>query len=181
MCATFVEDPALAAYERLAPFYDLYTESYDYERWLSKLEALALEHGLAGKRHLAGDGGEGARDRRRPCPGARGGHARPAAAWRLRPGHVPRRRAQLRPVRGRALRVGGRDGREPPPGRAPAVRPQHRRQLSPAVRARLRAGERGSLLLLAGRGRAGRRAGRGPQRSGGGVRSRRRRVLAEAL
>src|SRR5437764_3957856 len=52
MGATFVEDRALAAYERLAPFYDVYTQSYDYERWLSKLEALALEHGLSGKRLL---------------------------------------------------------------------------------------------------------------------------------
>jgi SAM-dependent methyltransferase len=50
--ATFLEDPALAAYERMAPFYDLFTESYDYERWLSKLEALALDHGLSGKRLL---------------------------------------------------------------------------------------------------------------------------------
>src|SRR6266550_3766202 len=52
MCATFLEDPAVAAYERMAPYYDLFTESYDYERWLSKLEALAMEHGLEGKRLL---------------------------------------------------------------------------------------------------------------------------------
>src|SRR6266576_6110146 len=52
MCATYLEDPAFAAYERMAPYYDLYTESYDYERWLSKLEAIALEHGLTGKRLL---------------------------------------------------------------------------------------------------------------------------------
>jgi SAM-dependent methyltransferase len=50
--ATYIEDPALSAYERMAPFYDLFTESYDYERWLSKLEALALDHGLSGKRLL---------------------------------------------------------------------------------------------------------------------------------
>jgi SAM-dependent methyltransferase len=52
MCATYLEDPAVSAYERMAPYYDLFTEGYDYERWLSKLEALALEHGLDGKRLL---------------------------------------------------------------------------------------------------------------------------------
>src|SRR5438034_6764574 len=52
MSATYIEDPALSAYERMAPFYDLFTQSYDYERWLSKLEALAIEHGLSGKRLL---------------------------------------------------------------------------------------------------------------------------------
>jgi SAM-dependent methyltransferase len=50
--ATFIDDPALAAYEPLAPFYDVYTQGYDFERWLSKLEALALEHGLRGNRLL---------------------------------------------------------------------------------------------------------------------------------
>src|SRR3954452_19860575 len=52
MCATYLEDPAVAAYERMAPYYDLFTASYDYERWLPKLEALALEHGLEGNRLL---------------------------------------------------------------------------------------------------------------------------------
>jgi SAM-dependent methyltransferase len=42
-------DPALTAYESLAPFYDAYTEGYDHERWLLNLEAIALEHGLSGK------------------------------------------------------------------------------------------------------------------------------------
>lgn len=46
------EDPALRAYEDLAPFYDAFTAGYDYERWLSGLEALALEHGLGGRRLL---------------------------------------------------------------------------------------------------------------------------------
>ena len=50
MSSTLLEDPAVSAYERMAPFYDLFTENYDYERWLSKLEALALEHGLSGRR-----------------------------------------------------------------------------------------------------------------------------------
>ncbi|MEA2405792.1 MAG: hypothetical protein QOE08_2439 [Thermoleophilaceae bacterium] len=42
-------DPALTAYESLAPFYDAYTEGYDHERWLLNLEAIAVEHGLSGK------------------------------------------------------------------------------------------------------------------------------------
>ena len=45
-------DPALAAYEELAPFYDELTAGYDYERWLSELERLALDHGLSGRRVL---------------------------------------------------------------------------------------------------------------------------------
>ena len=44
-----LEDPALAAYEALAPFYDEFTAGYDYDRWLDGLEALALEHGLRGR------------------------------------------------------------------------------------------------------------------------------------
>jgi SAM-dependent methyltransferase len=46
------EDPALSAYEELAPFYDELTAAYDYDSWLDGLEALALEHGLAGRRLL---------------------------------------------------------------------------------------------------------------------------------
>jgi SAM-dependent methyltransferase len=46
------EDPALRAYEALAPFYDELTAAYDYESWLDGLEALALEHGLPGRRLL---------------------------------------------------------------------------------------------------------------------------------
>lgn len=45
-------DPALGAYEGLAPFYDRYTASYDHERWLTNIEAIAREHGLDGKRLL---------------------------------------------------------------------------------------------------------------------------------
>lgn len=44
--------PAFEAYEALAPFYDAFTASYDYEAWLTVLEALALEHGLHGRRLL---------------------------------------------------------------------------------------------------------------------------------
>jgi SAM-dependent methyltransferase len=46
------EDPALRAYEGIAPFYDELTAAYDYETWLNRLEALALEHGLRGRRLL---------------------------------------------------------------------------------------------------------------------------------
>ena len=44
--------PALAAYERLAPVYDLLTAGYDHPTWLDALEALAHEHGLRGRRLL---------------------------------------------------------------------------------------------------------------------------------
>jgi SAM-dependent methyltransferase len=46
------EDPALHAYEGLAPFYDELTAAYDYETWLDGLEALATEHALGGRRLL---------------------------------------------------------------------------------------------------------------------------------
>lgn len=44
--------PALEAYERLAPVYDLLTAGYDHPTWLDSLEALAREHGLRGRRLL---------------------------------------------------------------------------------------------------------------------------------
>ena len=44
------EDLALSAYEGLAAHYDEFTAGYDYETWLGALEALALEHGLRGRR-----------------------------------------------------------------------------------------------------------------------------------
>jgi SAM-dependent methyltransferase len=44
--------PALDAYERLAPVYDLLTAGYDHPTWLDALEALAREHGLCGRRLL---------------------------------------------------------------------------------------------------------------------------------
>jgi SAM-dependent methyltransferase len=47
-----IADPALSAYEALAPFYDRYTIGYDHERWLANLEAVAREHGLRGRRLL---------------------------------------------------------------------------------------------------------------------------------
>src|SRR3954447_1087167 len=50
--ATQIEDPAVGAYDLLAPFYDLYTHDYPHAEWLGKIEAIALEHGLAGDRLL---------------------------------------------------------------------------------------------------------------------------------
>jgi SAM-dependent methyltransferase len=50
--ATQIEDPAVAAYELLAPFYDLYTHDYRHEELLGNIERIALEHGLTGRRLL---------------------------------------------------------------------------------------------------------------------------------
>lgn len=43
---------ALLAYERLAPVYDRFTESYDHDGWVDRLEKLARRHGLRGRRAL---------------------------------------------------------------------------------------------------------------------------------
>lgn len=43
---------ALATYEALANAYDEQTADYGYDRWLTVLERLAVEHGLAGRRVL---------------------------------------------------------------------------------------------------------------------------------
>jgi SAM-dependent methyltransferase len=50
--ATQIEDPAVAAYELLAPFYDQYTRDYHHEDLLGNIDAIAAEHGLAGRRLL---------------------------------------------------------------------------------------------------------------------------------
>jgi SAM-dependent methyltransferase len=50
--ALSIADPALEAYEALAPFYDRYTDGYDHERWLANLEAVALDNGLSGRQLL---------------------------------------------------------------------------------------------------------------------------------
>jgi SAM-dependent methyltransferase len=50
--ATQIEDPAVAAYELLAPFYDLYTHDYAHEELLGNIEGIAIEHGLCGRRLL---------------------------------------------------------------------------------------------------------------------------------
>src|SRR5437763_2147129 len=52
MAFVLTDDPALAAYEGLAPFYDRFTASYAHERWLDALERLAIEHGLSGRQLL---------------------------------------------------------------------------------------------------------------------------------
>jgi SAM-dependent methyltransferase len=49
---TAVPDPALAAYEGLAPFYDLFTAHHRYEPWTRTLERLARDAGLSGRRLL---------------------------------------------------------------------------------------------------------------------------------
>jgi SAM-dependent methyltransferase len=49
MQALLLPDPALEAYDGLAPHYDEFTAGYAYERWLDALEGLALEHGLEGR------------------------------------------------------------------------------------------------------------------------------------
>jgi SAM-dependent methyltransferase len=43
-----ISDPALSAYEAMAPWYDGFTASYDHERWLKNLEQVAIGHGLCG-------------------------------------------------------------------------------------------------------------------------------------
>jgi SAM-dependent methyltransferase len=43
---------ALAAYESLAPFYDRFTQDYEYERWLEEIETWALAHGLESRNLL---------------------------------------------------------------------------------------------------------------------------------
>jgi SAM-dependent methyltransferase len=50
--ATELDDPTCAAYDLLAPFYDLYTREYGHEGWLASIEAIAIEHGLRGSRLL---------------------------------------------------------------------------------------------------------------------------------
>ena len=52
MTPLLAPDPALDAYESLAPFYDEFTTSYDHERWLANIESLALGLGLTGVRLL---------------------------------------------------------------------------------------------------------------------------------
>jgi SAM-dependent methyltransferase len=45
-------DPALEAYEALAPYYDRYTAGYDHEHWVGAIEAIARELGVGGTRLL---------------------------------------------------------------------------------------------------------------------------------
>jgi SAM-dependent methyltransferase len=50
--APVAPDSVVLSYESLAPHYDAFTASYDYEAWLTALEVLAREHGLSGNRIL---------------------------------------------------------------------------------------------------------------------------------
>jgi SAM-dependent methyltransferase len=45
-------DHAALAYDAMAPFYDDFTAHHDYEGWVTILERLVLERGLAGRRLL---------------------------------------------------------------------------------------------------------------------------------
>src|SRR3954469_6257261 len=47
-----IEDPTVAAYEQLAPFYDHYTHNFGHAAWLANIESIAQHHGLWGKRLL---------------------------------------------------------------------------------------------------------------------------------
>jgi SAM-dependent methyltransferase len=49
--ATTIETPA-AAYDALAPAYDLLTADYDHERWIGEILRWAGRHGLRGRRAL---------------------------------------------------------------------------------------------------------------------------------
>src|SRR4051812_41745417 len=46
------EDPTIAAYEQLAPYYDRYTHDFSHEPWLAYVEEISLRHGLRGSRLL---------------------------------------------------------------------------------------------------------------------------------
>lgn len=50
--ATMTATPALLAYERLAPVYDDFTDGYDHDAWVGRLERIARNHGAIGTRAL---------------------------------------------------------------------------------------------------------------------------------
>jgi SAM-dependent methyltransferase len=49
---TMTATPALLAYERLAPVYDDFTDGYDHDAWIDRLERIARNHGANGPRVL---------------------------------------------------------------------------------------------------------------------------------
>jgi SAM-dependent methyltransferase len=53
------DNPAAAAYEAFAPFYDRFTAHHDYELWTGGLLRLAYRHGLTGNRVLDAGCGTG--------------------------------------------------------------------------------------------------------------------------
>jgi len=50
--ATMTATPALLAYEQLAPVYDDFTDGYDHDAWIGRLERIARNHGANGPRVL---------------------------------------------------------------------------------------------------------------------------------
>jgi SAM-dependent methyltransferase len=50
--ATMSATPALLAYERLAPVYDDFTDGYDHDAWVGRLERIARNHGANGPQVL---------------------------------------------------------------------------------------------------------------------------------
>jgi SAM-dependent methyltransferase len=52
MTTTAPSSAALLAYEQLAPVYDRFTDSYDHDGWVDRLETLARSFGLSGRRAL---------------------------------------------------------------------------------------------------------------------------------
>jgi SAM-dependent methyltransferase len=50
--ATMTANPALLAYERLAPVYDDFTDGYDHDTWVGRLERIARNYGANGPRVL---------------------------------------------------------------------------------------------------------------------------------
>ena len=52
MAPAVAADPARDAYEAFAPFYDAFTADYEYDLWLTRIEARARRLGLAGRRVL---------------------------------------------------------------------------------------------------------------------------------
>ena len=192
--APVLEDPALEAYEALAPFYDLFTDGYSYDTLLAELERLALDHGLAGRRLLDVGCGTGksflpmlARGyevagcdlspamvelaREKLPPGLVDlfvADMRDLPAGRaVRPHHLPRRRAQLPGGPGRPRARPERHGGEPGARRSGRLRRQHALHLPRGVRRARRAGVRRRGLLLARPGRRGLRAGRRGERPAG--------------
>jgi SAM-dependent methyltransferase len=47
-----LENPSVAAYETLAPFYDQYTHNFGHAAWLRNIEEICLSHGMHGNRLL---------------------------------------------------------------------------------------------------------------------------------
>jgi SAM-dependent methyltransferase len=52
MAATDVLEPAVAGYDRIAPYYDRFTAGWEYRRWIAAIEDWSISLGLDGKRAL---------------------------------------------------------------------------------------------------------------------------------